>query len=172
MKIVIFDWSLLHIPCISTNLDNIKVAVDSLVSGLSGTKAILLKDSRFIAHVQDIYYQQAGSELEVVSAGILKRDVYFDNMLVIGPANPLWHVDYIFSAPRSPNIHIIKYRWAKGTWKPTTYFPNPVKPAKAPKILNAEEEIGPDEDYLESDLVLPTIDLSSIVRRAEDEFLG
>jgi hypothetical protein len=53
---------------------------------------------------------------KVVSAAQLRGAHVCDVLAVIGPCG--WHPEYVFSAPRSPAIHVISFRWIRDAWKP------------------------------------------------------
>lgn len=57
---------------------------------------------------------------KVVSARQLRESHLRDSLAVIGPCG--WFPDYVFSAPRSEQIHVLSYRWIRDNWSPGPVF--------------------------------------------------
>jgi hypothetical protein len=56
----------------------------------------------------------------VVSPLQLRGGHFCDTLAVIGPCN--WFPEYIFTAPRATEIHVISFRWIRDGWKPGPIF--------------------------------------------------
>lgn len=58
----------------------------------------------------------------VVSARQLREAHLCDVLVAIGPCG--WFPDYVFSAPRAAQIHVVSFRWIRDPWKPGPVFLN------------------------------------------------
>jgi hypothetical protein len=58
----------------------------------------------------------------VVSARQLREAQLCNVLVAIGPCG--WFPDYIFSAPRAEQIHVVSFRWIRDPWKPGPVFLN------------------------------------------------
>lgn len=58
----------------------------------------------------------------VVSARQLRGEHLSNALVAIGPCG--WFPDYVFSAPRALQIHVVSYRWIRDPWKPGPVFLN------------------------------------------------
>jgi hypothetical protein len=155
---------------LSTDLDTIMNTVGNIIGNSAGTIAVLIKDSKLIPIVEQNFKDPGHRNVEIVSINSLKNDMCFDNLIIVGPANPRWYPDFVFSSPRARIIHVIKYRWTKGTWRPSNAFPKPLKSADLPNIINEEDESEFIGELIDPEFILPTIDFSNIIRKAEQEF--
>lgn len=144
-----------------TNIEIIKNNVDAIINVLTGSIAILINDTKLIPVVEKQYKNIANLDIEIVSINSLRNNTSYENLLVIGPANIQWYPNFVFSSPRAPNIHVIKFRWMKGTWQPTNVFPGSYY---VPTITNEENGSQTIEELINPDLILPSIDFSTIIQ--------
>jgi hypothetical protein len=59
---------------------------------------------------------------KIVSARQLRDAHLCDVLVAIGPCG--WFPEYVFSAPRAAQIHVVSYRWIRDQWKPGPVFLN------------------------------------------------
>ena len=144
-----------------TNIEIIKNNVDAIIDDLSGSIAILINDTKLIPVVEKQDKNIANLDIEIVSINSLRNNVSYENLLVIGPANIKWYPNFVFSSPRALNIHVIKFRWMKGTWQPTNVFPDS---NYVPTITNEENRSQTFEEPIDPELILPSIDFSTIIQ--------
>lgn len=79
----------------------------------SGQIALLISDLRLIPAVAaELEPYTSPNEIEVVSAIQLRRARCYAQIVVIGPA--YWHPAYVFDAPRSRHIDVVRPEWLKG----------------------------------------------------------
>lgn len=156
---------------ISSEIDVIKTEVESIFRDSSESTAILIKDTKLIPIVEKNIKDQGSLKVEIESISSLKSEYCYDNLIIIGPANPRWYPDFVFSSPKAKTIHVIKYRWMKGTWRPSNVFPNSLKNKKLPKFVNEDDEQTAVDGELDPEFFLPPLDFSRIIRNAEQEFV-
>ncbi len=156
---------------LSTNLDIINNTVLNLLNGVTGTVAILIKETKLIPIVENSVRRQSDKNIKIVSINSVKNDKCFDNLIILGSPNPNFYPEFIFSSPRAKIIHIVKYRWMKGVWRPRNAFPNPLRSNSLPNIINEEDETALIGEAIDPEFILPIIDFSSIVNKAEQEYL-
>jgi len=157
--ILINDLSLL----LNTEIDAIKKNVDSVIQELDGSIAILIKDTKLIPIIQTNYDCQ---KIDIVSTNSLKNNITYDNLIVIGSSSDKWFPEYIFSSSRAKKILVIKYKWMKGSWQSKKVFPKSIVSAQFKSEQNIDEETSDADDYIDPELLLPTIDFSSIISRS------
>ena len=92
---------------LETDLDKIRSEVQSVIDNSSGTTAILIKDTKLIPVIEHDLNRLLDIHVEVVGISFLKKDICFENLIVIGPASPKWYPEFIFSSPRAKFIHVI-----------------------------------------------------------------
>jgi hypothetical protein len=59
-------------------------------------------------------------DAKVVSAQQLRKAYFCDVLVAIGPCG--WFPEYMFSAPRAEQIHVVSFRWIRDQWKPGPVF--------------------------------------------------
>jgi len=144
-----------------TELDVIKKSVDRVVNLSEGSTAILIKATKIIPTIEEYYNNQ---NVQIVSINSLRSMTTYDNIVIVGPTSDKWFPDFIFSSPRAKNIHIVKFQWLKGSWQPKAVFPNPIVSSNKKELyLEANTIPGTHEEYIDPDVLLPTIDFSSII---------
>lgn len=76
----------------------------------SGQIALLISDARLVPAVAaELAPYAAPDEVDVVSATQLRRARCYAQVVVIGPA--YWHPAYVFEAPRSRHIDVVRPEW-------------------------------------------------------------
>lgn len=87
----------------------------------SGGMSVVLRNPRMNKPVA-AYFSASASlrNAKVVSARQLREAHLCDVLVVIGPCG--WFPDYVFSAPRAAQIHLVSFRWIRDQWKPGPVF--------------------------------------------------
>ena len=95
------------------------------VSTQSGSVAWVVKESRFIADTKDLVTNIGLQHVKVVHPKEMRGCNIYERVVIIGP--PSWYSDYeyVFSAPRSLDTHVVMFDWIKDNWKPTNTFIQP-----------------------------------------------
>jgi hypothetical protein len=155
---------------LDSNLEKIKSEVEGITNNSSGTIAILIKDTKLIPFIEHNFTGLSGLQVKIIGISALKKDICFDNLIVIGTASPKWYPDFVFSSPRTRSIHVIKMHWMSGTWKPANSFPNSIKSKSLPRMINEEEDLSFGEEVIDPEFVLPTLDFSQLIQTAKQEF--
>lgn len=91
--------------------------------GEYGGMSVVLRNPRM--NTPTARYFSASARLrnaKVVSARQLRGEHLCDVLVAIGPCG--WFPDYVFLAPRAPQIHVVSYRWIRDQWKPRPVFLN------------------------------------------------
>jgi hypothetical protein len=127
--------------------------------------AIAICEARLIPLVEESLANQATlNECVVLSPMNLREGSCYEKVAVFGA--PRWFPEYVFSAPRTSEIHLFKYRWISGKWEPLSVFTTPYKyKGKVQRpiaIGDSEDEIN---DENPGDL-LSEIDIKSIEDKA------
>jgi len=117
--------------------------------------AILLKDSKLIRAFSE--YQigvPSLRHLRVIGANQLRYGSTYDRLFIFGPTRWYKNHEYIFNAPRCPEIHLIHYAWLKDSLGLAPSFTG-VAPSKIGVSLNERakrygdggrvEEISPED---------------------------
>lgn len=152
---------------LNTEFDIIKKNVDSVIQVLDGSIAILIKDTKLIPIIQKYYNSQ---KIDIVSTNSLKNNITYDNLIVIGSSSDKWFPEYIFSSPRAKKIFVIKYKWMKGNWQSKRVFPNSFVSSQFKSEQIIEKEPNETDEYIDPELILPTIDFSSIITSSWKQF--
>lgn len=94
-----------------------------LLNGDSYTKTVVvLRESRMIPPVEQLLSANELARRAKVVTSVQLRDLQtYSKMIIIGL--PAWFPEYIFSAPRSTETHILHYNWVKSKWRPLPVFP-------------------------------------------------
>lgn len=137
----------------------------------SGEVALLLKESHLIYAVEDVLAATDSlRSIELVVPSQLRSSTCYKKLVVIGPTR--WFPEYIFSAPRAPDIQIVHYNWIRDKWKPEPVFIGSIKVAESAifPILNPEkanDTIGNEVviNHLEpEEILLPSINWNQITK--------
>src|SRR6266704_4029590 len=86
--------------------------------------AILLKEAYLFPIVEEVIesYPEL-QDVELVNRYQLRGGHCYKNLLVVGPH--YWFPEYIFRAPRTEEIHYIRYSWIRDTWITNPVFIKP-----------------------------------------------
>jgi hypothetical protein len=96
--------------------------------GDSGGLAVVLRNPRMNQAVTGYFVGSAAlRNATVVSARQLREAHLRDVLVAIGPCG--WFPDYVFSAPRAAQIHVVSFRWLRDLWKPGPVFLNGAGPS-------------------------------------------
>lgn len=87
------------------------------VVSLSGRRtALLTKASGLVEAVRaSLRTKPATKPVEVMDVESIRSARPYGRLIVCGPAH--WFPDYVFSAPRSADIHVVSYRWQSSEWR-------------------------------------------------------
>lgn len=100
--------------------------------------SVVLRSPRMNQAVSKYFAASAGlRNAKVVSSRQLREAHLCAALVAIGPCG--WFPDYVFSAPRSPRIHVVSFRWIHDQWKPGPVFLNG---SSAPADKNRKHFIG------------------------------
>lgn len=131
---------------------------------------VLVCQTRYVSDSEQALNDAGLSNWSVTSPAYLRDDIAFEQMLVIGPTR--WFPEYVFTAPRANNIHVIKYSWIRDSWKHKTAFLSPMK-SKAGRILQMVSDDDLSHDLVDADVLLPPeFNLQSIRNKVTDEIKG
>ena len=135
--------------------------------------ALLLKEPRFVTEVEALLATRYDlRHLTVVTPPQLKTDVLFDTLVVIGPMR--WYRDheYVFTAPRAPILHVVRYGFLGDGWEAKPVFtgngaravsqPPPTDQPRSERTATANVI----ENMIEAEEVLPTLDWRQFADRA------
>lgn len=148
---------------INSEIDIIKKKVDSLIQELDGSIAILIKETKSIPIIQKYYDYK---KVDIISTTSLKNNITYRNLIVIGSSSDKWFPEYVFSSPRAKKIIVIKYEWMKGYWQSNTVFINSITSSNFIRDQIRDKEIKETDDFIDPELLLPTIDFTSIISRS------
>ncbi len=130
--------------------------------------ALLVKESRFVEPLEILLSKQLHlRHLKVVTSSQLRGDPQFDQLVATGPMR--WFPDYVFTAPRAKQLHLVRYGFLGDGWQPRAGFLRQ-KNAPAPRLSipvpTEAQEIAADE-------LVPVVDWDAIsnhvVRQAQAE---
>lgn len=99
--------------------------------------------------------------VEVITPEALRVPKIYQRLIVCGPTR--WFPDYVFSAPRASELHVVSYRWQHAQWAPNSPFlahASDVPAATAPGSVPAAR----DGDVANENW--PDLDWEAIARRA------
>lgn len=124
--------------------------------------AILLKDSRLITQTHlSLRRHPATRSLAVVTAGQLKKDKYFAQLLILGAAK--WFPDYIFTAPRATQLAIVRYSWIRDAVPTPFRFVEHAAAMPVDAAKGATTDTSLDEmQFVEAEELLPRVDWDAI----------
>lgn len=89
----------------------------------SGGISVVLRNPRMNQAVAAYFGASARlRNTRIVSARQLREAHLCDVLVTIGPCG--WFPDYVFSAPRAAQIHVVSFRWIRDPWKPGPVFLN------------------------------------------------
>lgn len=94
-----------------------------LLHGKRGGLSVILRNPRMNQAVAAYFARSAAlRNATVVSARQLREAHLCDVLVAVGPCG--WFPDYVFSAPRAAQIHVVSFRWIRDPWKPGPVFLN------------------------------------------------
>lgn len=132
------------------------------------TIALLVKAGRLLPATVDAAQSVAVlRRCRVVSPAVLREDCCFDRILVFGV--PHWYPDFVFSAPRAKQIHVVKYAWMRGVWRPRQFLAATVKPATPIRERTEMLETAKTEPGFDLDNLLPQPNWSDLASRIQKE---
>ncbi len=107
----------------------------------SSKSAILLKETYLFPAVEELIGNHpALQHVELVNRYQLRAVQCYQNLFVIGPH--YWFPDYIFRAPRTEELHCIRYSWIPDTWVMKPIFIRPTNSRSTPDANSAS--VGTD----------------------------
>jgi len=112
-----------------------------LPPGDSSKTALLLKEAYLVPTVEELIGNHpALRHVELVNRYQLRGAQCYQNLFVIGPH--YWFPDYIFRAPRSKEVHYIRYSWIPDTWVIRPIFITPTNSQDTPGSNSASLVAG------------------------------
>lgn len=133
--------------------------------------AIAICETRLIPEVEETLRNLfRNSKINIVSPANLRESICYSELFCFGA--PRWYPEYVFSAPRAKQIHLIKHKWISGRWEPEFVFLFPYKPMdpKSTRIIIQDEPTEVGELILED--FLPRIDLKKIQDNATEQLIN
>lgn len=125
---------------------------------------VLIKERSLIPAVEDIFSRSSLlRDIPVVSQEQLSTDTCFNSVLVVGSLR--WFPDYVVSAPRAMNIHVVSYRWISNSPREPLSFIDPIQeiPAQPAEPVVQNGEIEP----IDARELLPTINWDALKARGQ-----
>ena len=141
-----------------------------LADGQADDVGLLIKPARLVAAVRDLAAQDC-PRLKVTTESHLRSAVEFDRLYILGAGR--WYPGFVFSAPRAPDLRVVRYGVLNDSPPDEATFVKPLKqptralfaPARG-RGVDGSIGIGADE-------VRPVLDVPSIIRRAgEGDWAG
>ncbi len=152
-----------------TNLLNF--LVDLIKLNKSHELAIVICETRLVPLVEETFLNIAElqQKCELISPTNLREAKCYRGIFVIG--SPRWFPEYIFTAPRSKDIQIIKHKWISGTWNPELILVSPYKAhgSSAHTVSIVDESSDVMEGNPEQ--LIPRIDIKKIQDSAMEKLV-
>ena len=158
-------------------------SIDKIIGKLEKNTAILIREPSLISYVNTTIRDRSSlPHVEVISCAQLRGPVIFQSLVMVGAPQWFSQDEYVFSAPRVSNIHIVKYNWLENHWKPNieifgvTHNPNREESLRQLNIvINEEGKTIPD--LISSTELVPFIDWNNIkmgleVKQGMNRFTG
>jgi hypothetical protein len=131
--------------------------------------ALLIREPRLIPEViSSLKPYQVAKNIEVINPTMLREQKCYKRLVIIGPSR--WYPGYVFTAPRAPNLLLIKYSWIKDHWKQENAFLDPVKQRTTRKQMLAFADSEDDSTISPDDLLPPSTDFNLIAGKALGDF--
>ena len=137
--------------------------------------ALLIQEPRLIPAVKEVLATNPElRNIKTLAPSQLRGFTSYTTLIVVGATR--WFPDYIFTAPRSLEIHVVQYSWIKDKWQPKPVFIGSINniltsPSVVQKLISETEEVSRKNndfilaEYLNSDEIIPhTINLSQIAK--------
>ncbi len=121
--------------------------------------------------IEELNNYSGTRQMRVVSPERLRDLIAFDVLYVLGAAS--WYErykqEYIFTAPRAREIHLLRYSFQRDSWEEKQSFARPSRDSKKKLKLLSDE---PEEEYVELEPEIPSTSIAEIARRsaARDSF--
>jgi hypothetical protein len=124
--------------------------------------ALVILKARLLEAVRAALRTRSNTRLvEVMTPEALRAPKAFQRLIACGPAR--WFPDYVFSAPRAAELHVISYRWQHAQWAPHSPFLALASDVPAGTVPSgssvARDEDGANEKW-------PELDWEAIARHA------
>ena len=127
---------------------------------------LVVKESRLIPFIKEtgLTKNLGLRNIKVLMPSQLRGCTSYDMLIFVGPVR--WFPEYVFSAPRAPEIQILHYSWIRDKWKLEPVFLNsqnvtetkPVlPPVSKPKDMSNATGIKESIHLEPEDLLLPSI---------------
>ena len=151
---------------LSRNENNLLVEIKKIASSNLNVGLILISQHN-IERVSEILKLNKLDNVTILSPTQLKRKNYFDSLIYIGSTFWLKEHQYIFSSPRSENIHLLYYSWLKNSVENGSVFlgSSISKTKKTDVFETLDSPIFEEINNADYD-VLPRFNLSNIIERA------
>lgn len=134
--------------------------------------ALLLKESRLCDVVEECLSRvQALRGIEVVNTHHLRGDECYDNLIVPGAAG--WYPNYVFTAARASEVHIICPRWIRDGWRhEPAFLSTGGEDRPSSSLAPVEQRVSPGDqveaivvdDSVNADEMLPKVDFDALLR--------
>lgn len=129
--------------------------------------ALILKEIRFTAAVERVQSSRPSlSTIKVVATHQLRGEQCYDNAIILGA--PSWYPEYVLTAPRAREIHIVAYSWLDSSWKPEAAFlgSQPSNGALSKSLRGEDYRMDAGaEDLVVAEDLFPQINLDTIAER-------
>ncbi len=125
--------------------------------------ALLLQSSRLVTKVRQVLpvLSPTGS-LDVVTPPQLRGGRCYERLIVVGPST--WFPEFVLSAPRASEIHLVRYEWLRDQRRDEPAFAGSFE---APAHTNGWRRLPQLDDEAARPPDLPTIDPGEIAPRVE-----
>jgi hypothetical protein len=149
------------------------IADDFFARGNIGESvAILITESRLVSLAREaIATAPDFSYWPVLVPQNLRGTDTYDHLIVIG--SPTWYrrFNYVFSAPRSPAVHVLCYDWMYVRWKPEQALANPTKGSSRTQLI-AINHTSVGFDSSDDEILPPEADVNAVIQKAKKESDG
>jgi hypothetical protein len=138
---------------------------------MSGEIAIAVCNTRLVPLVEEtIQLVPELSKCDIVCPNNLKESRCYSSIYIIGA--PKWFPEYVFSAPRSKQLHIIKHKWISGNWNPELVLISPFK-----RFGGNEQQLKIEDDasdFFEDnpEELIPRMDIKKIQDMAMEQLIS
>jgi len=133
--------------------------------------AILIRDSYLVPHIESIIASSSTqSGIEVLVPESLKGRKCYGKIVAVGPAS--WYPEYVFTAPRAPDISIVQFSWIRDGWKHEPVFVGSERSNIGISMPDVDQTEAEDntrslglEDVLNVDELIPRTDWRGISKK-------
>lgn len=139
---------------------------------LGSSIAILVKENRLVTEVEKIIWSHSiinKRNIDVITPNKIDLPQFYDHIFVLGAIR--WFPEYLFTSPRSSNIHILSYEWFIGRLRLESVFEKSIsgfRQEKMPYFIDEMPNVRINNDVeedLDHMLLLPKIDVNKLARR-------